>query len=85
MRAVLVITTVLFGFTAQAAEVEVTVEGVNEVKGTLLIGFFTNTEDFRENEIDTLEDKEHPDRVPTTLVENWDAEGWIHHPGIQNG
>lgn len=34
------------------AEVEVTVEGIDEIKGTVLVGFFTNQEDFRENEID---------------------------------
>lgn len=29
---------------------------------------------------ETLTDLDHPERVPTTLIERWATEGWIHHP-----
>ncbi|MDF1754111.1 MAG: DUF2141 domain-containing protein [Verrucomicrobiales bacterium] len=35
----------------QAADVEVTVDGVTETRGTMMIGFYTNPQDFRVNEI----------------------------------
>jgi uncharacterized protein (DUF2141 family) len=52
MRAFLLVTACLLLSSAHGAEVEVTVDGIDEVKGTLLVGFFTNAEDFRHNEIE---------------------------------